>query len=176
VSLWWATLTQAPDTRPILASARALHERWLQTDMTGEVESTPVVLAALTRFGRLPVVPDLESTGLEIATVGVFDEQPDSPMLQIGYRGHHGCHLSLFVVADRQLRLPVDPGATGREQSSAWQVGDLGYLLFAIGMDQSRFDLIAEKVEHATRTSAPFSVLDQQQLAANRQASTRCQA
>lgn len=176
VSMWWATLTQAPETgSPVFASARALHQRWLQNDVTGQVETTPVVLAALTRFGHLPVVPDLESTGLEIATVGVFDEQPDVPMLQIGYRGHHGCHLSLFVVADGLLPGPTDLGATGREQTSAWQVGKLGYLLFANGMDQSRFDLIAEKVERATRTSTPLSVQDRQQLAANHQASTRCQ-
>jgi len=174
-ALWWSAPMQQPASDAVFASARALHERWLLNDKGGQVETTPVVLAAVRRFGALPVVPDLESTGLEIATVGVF-HRPDKPMLQIGYRGHHGCHLSLFVVADRTLANSAGVIPQGLERTFAWQVGDLGYLLYALGMDQGRFDLIAEKVESATRTSAPLSVLDQQQLAANHLASARCKA
>jgi hypothetical protein len=178
LSALWAQRTNLPlqaRNDELLASARALHDQWLQTDTARSDDMTPAVLDALTRFGRLPVVPDLESTGLSIGQVAVFDEA-QGRMLQIGYRGHHGCHLSLFVVDDGELSNFVIGDRATLERSHAWQVGDLGYLLLAQGMDRDRFDLIADKVEHATRTYAPLDSRDRQQLAANKLVSAHCKA
>jgi anti-sigma factor RsiW len=158
-----------------VASARILHQRWLERDEAPTENTTPAALAAITRFGRVPIVPDLESTGLTIGLVAVFDE-PAHQVLQIGYRGHNGCHLSMFVVADAQLSNATIQGRGDLERSYAWYVGDLGYLLIAQGMDQGRFDLIADKVENATRTNAPLDSLDREELAANKLASARCAA
>ena len=156
-----------------MASARALHGQWLQHELSDRVDTPPVVLAALTQFGRLPLVPDLESTGLSVALVSVADLSAGR-VLQIGYRGHHGCHLSLFVVAGTSLSDAAIGDREALERSHAWQVDDMGYLLLARGMDTGRFTQIAEKVEHATRVGAPLDEEARQQLAENRLHSTSC--
>jgi hypothetical protein len=61
------------------------------------------------------------------------------------------------------------------ERFHAWQVGDLDYSLFAKGMDKSRFELIGEKVENATRVNRPLDRNDRTELAENKRNTTRCQ-
>ncbi len=159
----------------VFDSARAMHDRWLVHEMTDAVDTPPVVLAALSRFGRLPVVPDLESTGLSVGLVKVSDLQ-GGRVLQIGYRGQHGCHLSLFVFAGDQLPVSGIHALDRTERAHAWRVEDLGYLLFAKGMDESRFSLISQKVEHATRVNAPLDERARQELAQNKRNSANCEA
>ena len=66
--------------------------------------------------------------------------------------------------------------ASGRDQAYGWRVNDLGYLLFARGMDPSRLALIAAKVEEATRANVPLGPIAREQLAQNKRNSTHCQA
>jgi hypothetical protein len=159
----------------LFASARALHDEWLVHEAADRVDTPPVVLAALSRFGRLPVVPDLESTGLTVGLVSVSD-LAGARVLQIGYRGQHGCHLSLFVFPEERLPVAAFSISDRLERVHAWRIEDLGYLLFARGMDDSRFALIAEKVEHSTRIKAPLDERARQELAANKRDSARCKA
>jgi anti-sigma factor RsiW len=168
----------APSPRPqddLFAAARVLHDQWLVQEAADRVDTPPVVLAALTRFGRLPVVPDLDSTGLSIGLFSVSDLS-GARLLQIGYRGQHGCHLSLFVFPAEKLPVVAFRVSDRLERVHAWRIEDLGYLLFARGMDENRFSLIAEKVEHSTRVKAPLDERARQQLAENKRKSARCEA
>jgi hypothetical protein len=175
---WWSLAIRQTPALPaeLVSEARSLHYRWLDADAAGLAVAQPGVLfAALSRFGRVPMVPDLESTGLTVATVSVR-EAMGGQLLQIGYRGHHGCHLSLFVVTDKVLPTAAVELDNGTDLAHGWRVGELGYLLFAKGMDKSRFALIAEKVEHATRVNAPLDQRARQELAENKRNSTSCHA
>ncbi len=172
--LFWPEPSGLTVRDAFVASTRDYHARWISADTTGPAVPTPAVLDALTNFGRLPVLPDLEPSGLLIALAEVHDFAGNR-VLQVGYRGYHGCHLSLFVWSGAPLR----PGPLTRhdplERSHAWQAGDLSYLLLALGMAPSRFELIAEKVEDATRGYRPLDEHEREQLAANRRQSARCQ-
>ncbi len=162
--------------KDLITRARTLHADWLAAEARGTANTPPaVLLAALNTFGAVPVVPDLRSTELAIDLVKVA-EGPEGRMLQVGYRGHHGCHLSLFAFVDRRMPKAVVRVDDGDARAYSWRVGDLGYLLFAVGMDQSRLALIADTVEQATRTHAPLGAEARQQLAQNKQHSTTCHA
>jgi hypothetical protein len=177
-ALWLAFAMDREPARPenALATARTLHAQWLEAESVEAQQAQPVaLLAALSDFGRLPVVPDLASTALTVSTVKVAGG-PGGRILQIGYRGIHGCHLSLFVFANDELpnsRLRLDEGL---DRAYGWRVGDLGYLLFARGMDESRFWLIAEKVEEATHAKAPLNREAREALAENKRNSASCKA
>ncbi len=171
------TATRAP-TLPsdVLATARSLHGQWLSFDDAKPSSAEPVVLlAALSEFGHAPIVPDLESTKLAIGLVTVA-HGPRGPVLQIGYRGNHGCHLSLFVFANHELPNATVEVADGPDHAYGWRVDGLGYLLFAKGMDPTRLALIAEKVEAATRAHAPLDGKAREQLAENKRVSASCHA
>ena len=177
-ALWVATATMRPPALPsdLLATARSLHGKWLTVDAGGPTNTPPVVLlTALSQFSQVPVVPDLESTELAIGLVSVA-HGPDGPVLQVGYRGNHGCHLSLFVFPDARLPRTAVLVATRKERAYGWRVGDLSYLLFAVGMDENRLALIAAKVEEATRARAPLDAAARQQLAENKLRSVTCHA
>ena len=177
-ALWMTVPSQRTPALPmdLLTKARTLHAEWLAADARGTANAPPaVLLAALTKFGELPVVPDLRSTELTIDLVSVADG-PSGRMLQVGYRGNHGCHLSLFALVDKRMPKAAVLVSAGDERAYGWRVGDLGYLLFAAGMDQDRLALIAANVEQATRAHAPLDAAAQQQLAENKLHSATCHA
>jgi hypothetical protein len=159
-----------------LVAARTLHEDWLATESLAQSEAPPsLVMAALSQFRRVPVIPDLTSTKLTIERVTVTD-QPAGHMLQVGYRGNHGCHLSMFIFDNGNLPSQMVQEDRGAERAYGWEVEELGYLLFAEGMDSTRFDLIAHKVEAATRSGMPFDEQTRQVLAENKAKSANCAA
>ena len=157
-----------------VAAAGTLHRAWLATDNGPNGEAPPsLVLAAMSQFNQPPVIPDLTSSKLTIERVTVTD-QSEGHVLQVGYRGNHGCHLSLFIFANGKLPSRMVQEDSGAERAYGWQVADLGYMLFAIGMDSARYDLIAHKVEEATRNGAPFDEKTRQALAESKAKSASC--
>ena len=173
----WLTLEGRP--RPELPqaamrTARALHERWLGSGSSGETTGARV-LAALSDFGSMPVVPDLTGTGLTIGFVANATRDGHR-ILQVGYRGRHGCHLSMFVFNDLALPQAAAEIEAGGVLAYGWQARQLGYLLFAEGMDGNRFDLIGREVERATRAGKPLDRRDQIRLAQNKRESASCKA
>ncbi len=159
-----------------LAAARAIHDDWLAEDNGSPSEAPPsVVMAALSQFRRVPVIPDLSSAKLTIERVTVTESE-DSHLLQIGYRGNHGCHLSLFVFAGGGLPEKMVEQSQGLQQAYGWQVDQLGYLLFAVGMDRARLAFIAREVEVATRSGVPFDDQTRQALAESKAKSASCVA
>ena len=179
VGLW--TLHAFPD-RPglpaaALSTARLLHGEWLERDEGAASMDVPParVLVALSAFGQAPVIPDLAATGLAIEHFTDRDTG-DGRVLQIGFRGHHGCHLSMFVFGHGAMPHSAVRVVDGRELAYGWQVRDLGYLLFAVGMDPGRFDLISREVESATRANQPLTGEDRERLAQNRRQAASCKA
>ncbi len=155
-------------------TARELHEKWLEAGAARDVPAARM-LAALSDFGRMPSIPDLTGTGL---TVGFVDsaKRAGGNVLQVGYRGKHGCHLSMFVFRDAGLAETPTEMASGKILAYGWQARDLDYLLFAEGMDRNRFDLIGREVEAATRRGRPLDERDQLRLAENKRESAACRA
>lgn len=157
-----------------VAAARTLHMDWLATDNGPNAGAPPsLVLAAMSQFNQPPVIPDLTSSKLTIERVTVTDQR-DGQVLQVGYRGNHDCHLSLFIFAKGDLPVRMVREDRGTERAYGWQVADLGYLLFAVGMDSARYDLIAHKVEEATRSGTPFDEKTRQALAESKAKSASC--
>lgn len=177
----WLSLRphQASLPTDLLAIARELHVDWLHADSTaGQTNpraAMTTLIGALTQFRELPIIPDLESAKLTVDHVG-FSTQSGRQVLQIGYLGTHGCHLSLFVFPGAKLPTTAVRLDRGNELAYGWQVEQLGYLLFALGMDHNRFDLIARKVEEETRTHAPFDSLTREALAESKRKSAACAA
>jgi hypothetical protein len=175
----WAMLPPGqPPALPanLLAQARTLHADWLAAETRSEANTPPaVLLAALTAFGAVPVMPDLRSTDLNIDLVKVANG-PGGRVLQVGYRGDHGCHLSLFAFVDQRLPETAVVVRSGDASAYGWRVGQLGYLLYAVGMDPTRLALIADTVETATRARAPLGFSARQRLAENKLHSATCHA
>lgn len=177
-SIWVSFERDSEQTIPaeLLARAGSLHAQWLQSDVDAKMDTQPtVLLAALSGFGKVPFVPDLSSTTLSISRVTV-DDSPDGQILHVGYRGTHGCHLSLFVFEGDAIPSTSQEAVQGSDLARGWRVNDLGYLLYARGMDRSRFQLISSTVEDATRKNTPLDNAAREQLAANKLHSRSCQA
>ncbi len=167
----------APSVLPddVLETARALHAEWLDARVGEPDDASPTLMAALGHFRQVPVIPDLESARLTITRVRLA-EPAGAPVLQVGYRGVHDCHLSLLVFASAEMPETMARVDIGLERAYGWRVNDLGYMLFARGMDKQMLDLIAHKVEEETRTRAPFDEGTRDLISARKRQSTSCVA
>lgn len=156
-----------------LATARALHSEWLSAKAGNANDASVTLMSALSYFKQLPVIPNLASARLTITRVRLA-KRDGGPVLQVGYRGVHDCHLSLFVFASAGMPKTMARVDVGLERAYGWQVNELGYMLFARGMDKAMLDLIAHKVEHETRTRAPFDDATAKLLAQRKRHSKSC--
>lgn len=161
----------------LLETAQALHGEWLAEGGRSQTATPPAALvSALARFGQFPTIPDLESAQLFIDRVDIRGLPGGGRVLQVGYLGRHGCHLSLFVFPDGGMPARPVREEIGAERAYGWQADGLGYLILARGMDHARFDLIAQKVEGGTRTRRPFDGATREALAESRRNSVSCAA
>lgn len=174
-SLWLERSGSSAEAKAI-AIARVMHGEWLKNDsVQSEQKSTAVLVNALTQFQGMPVIPDLESGQLHIARVK-YSRQERGDVLQIGYRGNHGCHVSLFIFSNGRMPAKLTAIEHGKERAYAWEIGKMGYLLFAVGMDPNRLDLLARKIETQTRSRRPFDSLTREALAESKRESASCAA
>ena len=138
-----------------LVAARALHGEWLATE-TGRIsEASPsLVLAALSQFAPVPVIPDLSSTKLTIERVTVTD-QPGGP--HAPSRLSRQPRLSSQPVRLRNGDLPSQmvQEATALERVYGWEVDGSATCSSPRAWTATRFDLIADEVEAATRAACP---------------------
>lgn len=173
----WAGLGSERRALPadVLTTARALHSEWLSTQSGEAGEESPTLMSALGHFRQVPVVPDLESARLTITRVRLA-EWAGGPVLQVGYRGIHGCRLSLFVFTTAEMPEAMVRVDEGLERAYGWRSNRLGYMLLARGMDRQMLDLIARKVEEETRTHTPFDEGTRNLLAVRKRQSESCTA
>lgn len=167
-------LAPAPaTTATLLAKASKQHARWLQQSSNTSPALQLVRANAKLQFGNNFLVPDLSATGLRIATVERFGQAG----MHVGYRGVHGCHLSLFANPSTN-RQPADfvEIKHKREVFYVWRTHGLNYLVLGVGMDQRRLHLVARDIY---RSSTKLKLFDKSMLTAlrlNHQASKPCAA
>ncbi len=159
-----------------------LDTAWLQrVHGSWDLSVTPVAPTRIS--GRAAVmdpavyVPDLTSAKLFIAHVGAVPGPTGGHATLIGYRGTRGCKVSLIIVADadafsdEMTALNVSP-----HRGYAWRAGTRGYVVFAEGMAEDRFSLIARSVRDASLRHLPLDSGTQQALGESRAKSVPCLA
>lgn len=133
----WASVPAAPDAREVDAN---------------------LYLASMGRL-NLPVqAPDLTSAKLRLTYLKLYEAEADNPSaLHLGYTGRRGCRLTLWVTAaPGTLDTRLAEFREGKMRSFRWRQGKIAYALFATGMAETRFTLIAAKVHEATRKMRGF--------------------
>ncbi len=129
-------------------------------------------LASVERFGLPVQTPDLGSAGLRLTYLQYFP-QTDTAIaaLHLGYTGRRGCKVTLWVsAAPDGLATELLESRHDDLRGFRWRSGETAYALFATGMAESRFTVIANKVYEATRQQRGF---DEETRMALRSASTR---
>ena len=115
-------------------------------------------LANTDRLGLPFQAPDLTSAKLRLTYLKLYEADTVFPAaLHLGYTGRRGCRLTLWVTAaPRTLEIALTEFREGKMRSFRWRQGKIAYALFATGMAESRFTMIADKVHEETRKMRGF--------------------
>lgn len=178
-----ASLVPSMSERPPswVTQVRAQHEAWTLPQDLAPPEVGGVVLVALGPGGAdgylKAYIPNLNSARLTLTHLKSVTLAVGGPALHAGYRGSRGCKVSLLVLAgNADLPRELTRRDDGALRAFAWQVGPLGYVLLAEGMDEARLALIAETVHRATIENSPFDTETRTALRESRARSQPCQA
>ena len=140
--------------------AAAAHAEWAAhpaaPDAT-EIDAN-LYLASLDRL-NLPVhAPDLTSARLRLTYLKFYEAGAhQSAALHLGYTGRHGCQLTLWVsAAPHGVNTSLSEFRDDKTRSFRWSQDRIAYALFATGMAEDRFTMIAAKVHEATRKMRGF--------------------
>lgn len=133
----WALEPTAPDAREVDAN---------------------LYLASLDRLNLPFQAPDLTSAKLRLTYLKLYEADTVFPAaLHLGYTGRRGCQLTLWVTASpRTLETDLTEFREGKMRSFRWRQDKIAYALFATGMAENRFTMIADKVHEATRKMRGF--------------------
>jgi hypothetical protein len=146
--LWLGIDKLSQPTTPgnVFAAALSDHDQW-----TAEpVKLQPITVAA--GFA----LPDLMLSGLRVEAVETDVRLNGIPATHIGYVGHKGCHLSLYVL---HMKGVVDVGDFADDDllhAESWMVGNTTYLAIARRMDPVRFTTISHALRLATEEGIPL--------------------
>ena len=123
----------------------------------GEVDAN-LFLASVERFGLPVQTPDLTSAGLRLTYLRFYPAtETATAALHLGYTGRRGCKVTLWAGAAPQgLGIALAESRVDNLRGFRWRSGDTAYALFATGMAERRFTLIAGKVYEATRSRRGF--------------------
>ena len=135
--------------------ARAGHIAWAQTPSSPDarVVDANLFLSNLERFGLPVQTPDLTSARLRLTYLRYIPAADTAPAaLHLGYTGRRGCKITLWVAAAPDgLGKKLTESRVGALRGFRWRSGGTAYALFATGMAERRFTVIADKVYEATR-------------------------
>lgn len=140
-----------------VALAKTGHLAWLaEGEVQNKKEESPAALrvAAQHRLEFPAYIPDMRSANLTLSAVhyGTDPADTSAKIMQLRYAGRHGCRVSLTLSRGRSsLDTSLSEIVEGRSRGFYWRVADIGYALFATGMDERRFTLLAHNVYRATR-------------------------
>ncbi len=145
----WFWPASAPPGPLWLDSAVTAHLEWLARTPEGDGGAPQPV--ALDQTGTAGI-PDLSEAHLTLVYVNLVPGRGQGHGLQLGYRGIHGCRVSLWI-AEATAGLGETPAAVGATDVAgyAWRVGESGFALLARGMDPDRLRLLATTVARMTR-------------------------
>ncbi len=130
----------------VFAAALSNHDQWTAEPVTFQ----PIDVAA--GF----TLPDLMLSGLRVEAVETDVKLNGIPATHIGYVGHKGCHLSLYVL---HMKGVVDVGDFTNDDllhAESWMVGNTTYLAIARRMDPVRFTTISHALRLATEEGIPL--------------------
>jgi len=130
----------------VFAAALGNHDHW-----TAE----PVKLQPIDVAAGFPL-PDLLLSGLRVDVVETDVMLNGVPATHIGYVGHNGCHLSLYVLSMNDV---VDVGNFVNDDllhAESWRIGNTTYLAIARRMDPVRFTTISHALRLATEEGIPL--------------------
>jgi len=130
----------------VFAAALMRHDTWLSEPVTME----PIPVAA--GF----VLPDLALSGLRLESLDRNVNLDGVAATRIGYVGHKGCHLSLFVVNASKAIDTRAVGANDLLHADSWAIGDTAYLAIARHMDPVRFATVSHALRLATENGVPL--------------------
>ena len=122
-------------------------------------------------------VPDLSAATLSIVHVGSVSGPSGGQAMLIGYRGTRGCKVSLIVTPDadaftgEMTAFSVPPN-----RGYSWRAGGRGFIVFAEGMAETRFSLIARSIREASLRHLPLDAGTRHALAESRAKSASCRA
>jgi anti-sigma factor RsiW len=115
-------------------------------------------LASVERFGLPVQTPDLTSASLRLTYLRYLAAtETAATALHLGYTGRRGCKVTLWVsAAPEGLGTALSESRVGKLRGFRWRSGETAYALFATGMAERRFTVIANKVYEATREQRGF--------------------
>ncbi|MCK5275160.1 MAG: zf-HC2 domain-containing protein [Alphaproteobacteria bacterium] len=133
----WASEPSAPDAREVDAN---------------------LYLVSMDRLNLPAQAPDLTSAKLRLTYLKFYEADADYPAaLHLGYTGRRGCRLTLWATAaPHTLHTRLAEFREGKMRSFRWRQDRIAYALFATGMEENRFTMIAAKVHEATRKMRGF--------------------
>lgn len=140
--------------------AVAEHVAWARDPSlpdAAEVEAN-LFLASVERFGLPVQTPDLTSASLRLTYMRYLPAvESAAPALHLGYTGRRGCKVTLWVSASPEgLGTALTESRVDKLRGFRWRSGETAYALFATGMEERRFTVIANKVYEATRERRGF--------------------
>jgi len=118
-------------------------------------EELPAWTAGIMRGARVDV-PDISAAGLTAAFVENTIAANGVSMTHIGYLGHHGCRLSLYI-APKTAGGEVSSFFPGRQlQIADWHSDTSRYFTVASGMNDARFAVVTAALKAATTGTRSF--------------------
>ena len=140
--------------------AAVAHAEWVSGPSASDAREVDanLYLANLDRLNLPAQAPDLNSAKLRLTYLKFYEADTDySAALHLGYTGQRGCRLTLWATAaPHTLDTRLAEFREGKMRSFRWRQGRIAYALFATGMAENRFTMIAAKVHEATRKMRGF--------------------
>lgn len=140
--------------------AAAAHADWALKPSSPDAREVDanLYLVSMDRLNLPAQAPDLTSAKLRLTYLKFYEADADYPAaLHLGYTGRRGCRLTLWATAaPHTLDTRLAEFREGKMRSFRWRQGRIAYALFATGMAENRFTMIAAKVHEATRKMRGF--------------------
>ncbi len=140
--------------------ALAEHADWARDPALPDAREVDanLFLASVERFSLPVQTPDLTSASLRLTYLHYYPAtETATAALHLGYTGRRGCKVTLWVSsAPEGLDTALAESRVDNLRGFRWRSGETAYALFATGMAERRFTVIASKVYEATRNRRGF--------------------
>ncbi|MBU0724759.1 MAG: hypothetical protein KJ904_01405 [Alphaproteobacteria bacterium] len=140
--------------RAWIEAATEQHTAWMNAD-ADSVTALNARDTVVNRAGLWTPIPDLLAAKLSLSRVIVSPAGPKAGLFA-GYTGRRGCQIGLWIgKAPEGLTAARMDYSTPGMARYAWRVGDTGYAVMAVGMDEIRLaDIVAHLQEWSQKTVA----------------------
>lgn len=140
--------------------ARSEHKGWAvdPADPNAREVEANLFLTSIERIALPVQTPDLTSAKLRLTYLQFYEAtRTAAPAMHLGYTGRRGCKVTLWVTsAPETLGRNLTEIRLDKIRGFRWRVGETAYAMFATGMEEHRFTVIAKKVFDSTREHRGF--------------------